>query len=388
MRRRWRGIAWGEQRGMTVIEAVVAAAVMGLIVVVSLALYTPVLHLKKQMDSDTGLNLVATELRNCVANDTAWSNTVNDPRNSPATDCLNYSGNLHGPTPVCTPPPTPGQNGPQVRLMSQFQTATGQSVDCIGGQSPVTSTGGPYDTASPTDGFAPDGAVCHAFNGAPGAGNTQCPFHINVAWEALCPPSPTPCTNPLVHVYGTMVFNGGKGDRPPPNTQLQRLSIDMVRGRADQQRRFTLLETTPAGQPSASRCNGIRLLNSLQSDTGAYIQGQYTDGSFELRPGTYNCEISGPAFQVGTHQLVLVDLDRKLAKLIGSSEFAPPGRAYAMSRSVASGSFTIQTATHMAVEHLCQASVTPPAAGALGLPAGLNPAAEIYAMMTCAALTR
>lgn len=389
------------QGGMTLVEVLIAAAVTAVIVAASMSMLSPVMQLKKQLASDTGLNLVLTQVRDCIMNDTAWTNTVT--ANATSMACLNPT--LSG------APCQPGQLTP-FELMSQFRPTSGQIVDCVGGQD-VSNSQARYNTLSASDGFTMDGAVCHAYNGAQGQGNASCPFHLDMAWEALCPPAPTPCTNPMVHVVGNMHYNSAlSGPHYVPN--LQKLSVDLVRGRADQLRQLTLYEIVtpssapgtplppPAGPPplgaSHSRCNGYRQLlatpNIYNTDTGN-LSTVYNDGTFELSPGSYSCTISAPADGVGHHRIFLQDLDNGSVLLVGTSEYSYNSQT----RSIAAGSFTLPSQAHLGVFHWCQQAGTSPmpTAGypwyAMGMPAFMQVPAlpsgyEIYTVMNCAVLVK
>lgn len=391
-------------RGMTLVEVLIAAAVSAVIVSASMSILSPVTQLKMQLDSDTGLNLVLTQMRDCIMNDTAWTNTVNSNPTSMA--CLNQSGTI-------TPSPCQPSQLTPIELMSQFRPAgSGNPVDCVGGQD-LSNPQARYNTLNASDGFTMGGAVCHTFNGAQGQGNVNCPFHLDMLWEALCPQAPAPCTNPLVHVVGTMHYNSALSTTHyVPN--LQKLSVDLVRGRADQLRHLSLYEvvtpTSPPGTPlnppmgppnigaSHSQCNGYRQFGTLMMiDTGNMVNfnGSSPPGTFELSPGSYNCTISAPARGVGHHRIFLVDLDNRTIILSGTSEYS----FNTQTRSIATGFFTLQVQAHLGVIHWCQAAGTPPMIGgqypwfAMGVPSFMqipsSPTAyEVYAVMNCTVLTK
>jgi len=70
-----------------------------------------------------------------------------------------------------------------------------------------------------------------------------------------------------------------------------------------------------------------------------------------LVAGLYRCHISCPAYLVQDHKAILYNITAATNTLIGTSEFNSNAGAYAQTRSVIVGSFTIAAATVFEIRH-------------------------------------
>ncbi len=97
-----------------------------------------------------------------------------------------------------------------------------------------------------------------------------------------------------------------------------------------------------------------RTLNTEDNDAGGLCS--LSSNQITLSAGTYRCLISAPAFGVGNHQARLYNVTGDALLLLGTSEFASSSGAYAQTRSIIAGQFTIATGQALEVQHYSSAS--------------------------------
>ena len=186
--------------GMSIMEVVIAAGIMGVVTMGVLSLST--LTLKQQTQSNVTFHADTTRrtLLAALNNRASWERTVTNPVNHgteegmSALDCI----------PVVNPPPGLNQAGFACeaaggapfsnKMIRQVNNAAGGLV---------------YDASTPTKGIGQSGAACDGFvdptSGA--AGNDQCPLRFEVRWTAIC--SNNPCVNPQVQLRIVALYNPG-----------------------------------------------------------------------------------------------------------------------------------------------------------------------------------
>lgn len=93
-----------------------------------------------------------------------------------------------------------------------------------------------------------------------------------------------------------------------------------------------------------------------------------------LEAGTYRCYISCPAYQVLFHSVVLYDVTGDAIELGGTSEFSA-NAAYAQTRSIVAGEFTISSGNVYEIRHYCHTAKT---THGLGLATSISGKNEVY----------
>lgn len=91
-----------------------------------------------------------------------------------------------------------------------------------------------------------------------------------------------------------------------------------------------------------------RVLNTEDHDDGSLCS--LSSNQITLAAGTYRCLISAPAFGVGNHQARLYNVTGSALLLSGTLEFSSSS-AYATTRSIISGQFTVAAGQALEVQH-------------------------------------
>ncbi len=162
-----------KQKGFTLVESLVAVALVGLLLMFLMTVTQQYYTIKKAND----LSRTAANLRDLMVDSInsvrGWSQTVHNPSNNKlrclkdATDCYNQSG------------PFAVING------------TGNII---------------FDpVSSPNNGFDAIGRLCTGFNSAAASGSDACPLRFNISWQAVCTTSP--CLNPQILIKGDLDYN-------------------------------------------------------------------------------------------------------------------------------------------------------------------------------------
>lgn len=363
--------------GYSLVEVMVAAAIGIIVLGAAMAMVQPMLRLKNQLDTNSGLYTATMYMRDCISNDDAWKNTV----------ILNGIACL---MPNATNSPCTSGAGNEISLMGADLpgvAATTSAPFCLAN----------YDTAASATsntGFTKEGTVCTGFSAT---GNDQCPYRMNLVWYALCPfPGDTTCTNPLVTIRGDMVYSPGPvGKANPQSTQvnLGKYQINVVRGRADQNRFFSIAETRASGT-AAGTCaaNGTVARNfkpAVVNDPGGYVHNSATlSDTIVLEAGTYDCQISVPGYAVGSFRAFLTNKSSGAILLVGSSEYSPAVYGNVAARSMISGTFTLNSPKNeLQVAEWCSSLPFDPT-NTLGVPASMPSSVEVYTTMHCNVLAQ
>lgn len=95
-----------------------------------------------------------------------------------------------------------------------------------------------------------------------------------------------------------------------------------------------------------------RTLNTEVNDAGGH--SSLASNQITLAAGTYEVEISVPAFYVRRHQARLQNITDATTTLTGTSEVAYDGTTLAVTRSIIKGRFTIASSKTFEVQHHCE----------------------------------
>lgn len=200
------------ESGFTLVEALVSTVILLIAMSSSIYIYQSMMISKTQAESLVEVHVARNNIVNLLKNTLAWRYTV-EANASPkpawvsastmsSTTCLAK----HTDCASLLTAPGPATNG-QIRLYDISQVLR-------------------YDPTVATSGFQNDGTLCNTFDGTAGAGNLNCPLHLNLYWEPLCPDS-GPCLDPLVKIHGVFTFNAPLiGNQRPPSTA--RLNFEMI----------------------------------------------------------------------------------------------------------------------------------------------------------------
>ena len=359
--------------GYSLVEVMVAAAIGIIVLGAAMAMVQPMLRLKNQLDTNSGLFTATMYMRDCISNDDAWKNTIIANGltclvpNATTTPCTSGVGSVL--SLMGAPLPGAAASDPPPFCLSNYDTADGSKT-----------------------GLTKEGSVCTGYSAT---GNDQCPYRMNLMWYALCPfPGDTTCTNPLVTVHGDMVYSPGPvGKANPQSTQvnLGKYQINVVRGRSDQNRFFSISESRASGSAAGSCvANGSVPRNfkpAVVNDPGGYVHNSATlTDTIQLEAGTYDCQISVPGYAVGSFRAFLSNKDTGMVLLAGTSEYSPAVYGNVAARSMISGTFTLLSPkNNVQVLEWCSSLPADPT-NTLGVPSGQSP--EIYTTMHCNVLAQ
>lgn len=358
-----------KNRGFTLVEMLIAVAIGTVVLLAAVSIVNPLMQMKGHIDKSAGLHMISTYMRECVSNDEAWTNTVQDTANT-SMECL------RNPSMRCR-----NRAGGYFRLRGTLLAPGGGPSDCMTNTNTLPTS---------TLGFMDDGRTCDTFNAS--IGNDNCPYKFNMYWEARCPSNEAECFNPMVAVIGQMVYEPvNRANRNNPGLNLNRYSIYALRGRADQNRYFVLAETQPQNTPGGICSAGgayRRFSTTARIDPGSYVREVTADGRILLDPGVYHCRISSPAYMVGNHKALLVNANTREPILLGSNEYAPGFWGFTQTRSEIVGAFVLNVPTYVAVMHMCSALPMDTALHPQTMGVPMNLGLEVYSTMECAVLQR
>ena len=97
-----------------------------------------------------------------------------------------------------------------------------------------------------------------------------------------------------------------------------------------------------------------RTLNTEDHDAGGLCS--LSSNQITLAAGTYRCLISAPAFGVGHHQARLYNVTGSALLVAGTLEFSSNSGAYATTRSIIQGQFTVAAGQALEVQHYAESS--------------------------------
>lgn len=96
-----------------------------------------------------------------------------------------------------------------------------------------------------------------------------------------------------------------------------------------------------------------RVLNTEDNDDGSLCS--LSSNQITLAAGTYRCFITAPAFGVGNHQARLYNVTGDALLVLGGMEFSS-NVAYAATRSIVCGQFTVASGQALEVQHYCEST--------------------------------
>ncbi len=237
-------------------------------------------------------------------------------------------------------------------------------------------------------------APCNQFNN--GAGHPECIFRPEVYWRAIC--NDASCLRPKIEIRLDIIYNS-----PPPmpssiNTKKFDEPLFIGTGTSINQiilisRKYTYSDPTNYSYAIGGTPIPLNLTLSpsqtarMEGPCSAYPASGWTpralddpavpddgiivdDGnnvvsinpstgigqSFTLRPGSYYCTITAPAYYVGSHRIRLASVDSAAVVLYGTPVIAGLGTT---NLSTIKGLFTIKENTRLEVQHYCHYSNGP-----------------------------
>jgi len=170
------------QKGLTLVEALVTMAILMGVIVASLSLFQSPIQGQKNINSQTNFYLVRNNILNVLRNSGAWTQTIQGTSNQAAFKCFLKQDSIVDSDRDCS--------------------LTAKALDIYDLKGNLL-----YEFSRPDFGFKLDGTPCpkeSAFQSEP-PGNPLCPLRVSVKLQPLC--SASPCENPTMQVTGDFTYN-------------------------------------------------------------------------------------------------------------------------------------------------------------------------------------
>lgn len=325
------------KKGLSLIEVMIVVGIMSLVGLGVTSLLTNVAKVQRKGSVKSELQVVVQNVKANLLDDDSWVQTINAyPLGSPKLiDCLRDDVD---PANYCV---------------------SGTSVSDITLRDPAGNVF--YDGETPTAGFQESGAPCNTFDPLPGPGNDDCPFRYDVTVEMTCASGGT-CQKPKVELVASLQVNPASKGQSKFNINTNNYDFDLNRSEEVkyeplQVRHWQDATTAMAANAAGGECNysgwQTRVLNDEvydQGDNVALLGGN----SFQLQPGSYECEVSAQSFHQPLGYRVQMRMTTAPAQtfFIGSGVTAPN----APSSMTGNANFTITAPTTFVIEHYCPAS--------------------------------
>jgi hypothetical protein len=184
----------------------------------------------------------------------------------------------------------------------------------------------------------------------------------------------------MLTVAGTINSTSGGIMYPDGTTQVTAAVGSMA---------YVLIVDEKASGTNGGTCTSgswqTRVLNTLKSDAFSNVTS-LTSNQFKLAAGTYVCQISAPAMNVGSHMVKLRNVTASIDIMTGTSERVDSDSSWArQSRSVARGRFVVGSGQAVAVndalevQHRCSSTQS---TNGFGVAAGFG-VVETYTIVEC-----
>lgn len=231
------------QRGITLVELMVAAGIGTVVVLGSSYLMLDLGKLQTKSDQTFVLHSVRAELSNLILKEVGWNQVV-----------------AANPNMACFAQPTgcPTFTAPQPL------------------QIPIS--GGVIDGANPAQGFTRQGLLCDSYSAT--SGNKHCPIGVSATWLALC--NDALCENPQPNIV-IRFFENSSG-----SAQKRLQSFDLSLFRDPKLQNAAVACTSMGGTMVGARCEIPALDTQCDPSTGSFVLGFAADGTVLCGKPTLN----------------------------------------------------------------------------------------------------
>ncbi len=187
-------------RGMTLIEALIGNALLIIVIFSSLSVFKDVVG--AHVGSESYLNLIVTRNRliSHILDTRTWEHTVTATENT-ALSCLKNLDNPDATTRDC-------------------KSVVNQKINLYSLDEEVA-----FPTKDATIGIGKAGPICNSFNAASGSGDANCPLGIDLTMTALCEAGSPTCYNPPMLFQAQFILNG---DSTTPNINTQPFNFSVI----------------------------------------------------------------------------------------------------------------------------------------------------------------
>jgi len=286
-----------QNSGFSLVEALVAVGIMGVLIATIVSVMTYLEKTKSQSSLTPTLISMQNNIQSLLINDVAWDKTLAVPANMATTlACLPNSTNCAH----TAKPPAPNPLTNAYYLAAPF-------IDM-----PVLAetNGTSYiDNTTATSGFNANGSRCTTFDGT--NGNDICPIRWELRVALICPDLAGPCNNPAVEIFGILRFSPSAGSTRFPIVNESKYRVSVSRGSLGKNRseRFEVSYGSAGQYNGGGACALSAWTQIIFNPIPDFNEGNnmiLSGAIVSVNPGTYNCSFSATCFECSGFQTRLI----------------------------------------------------------------------------------
>jgi prepilin-type N-terminal cleavage/methylation domain-containing protein len=309
------------QRGFVLIEVMAVAGIFAVMVTVVAAWVAYMQRNREQQLTVTSLATLQSKIYEAALAGTSWQRTVADTNNAEMACLRNNTACVAG----------------------NYNFALHDANNAV-----------IYDSHLATNGFSISGAACTSYAAG---GNSLCPISYNMYWSPNCAAlGALPCINPPINITVNLLYSPGPATRAIINPTVYYIFVS--RGSGTRYEPVIVEYAPPAGSLTIGEgtCSTVgwtaRQLNTIVRDDGSNIAVNPAGTTVTLRPGTYQCRATAPAYEVGQTKILIWNATTGVGMAMGPGVQAPVG-SQIMMLATAEGEFTFNTNTQLQVLQTC-----------------------------------